>query len=177
MRIIRTVLPLIAGVVARALCDIPQALNQPFSPTFWFVTQPASVTNKPTAMMLEILIFDSIPFVRFGSVTRTPAFEQGSRHIRSVLRCRLTFPVTGAVQAVRRLHSAGVHWAVSWKCSIDESQGNHSVTLSLISLGRVKSMLCNAERLTLKISLVGNATDKSAGFAPRRILSTYSAAR
>jgi hypothetical protein len=75
------------------VCDIPQAVNQPFSPTFWFVAQPASVTNKPTAMLLEILIFDSIPFVRFGSVTRTPASEQGSRHIRSALRSRLTYSV------------------------------------------------------------------------------------
>src|SRR5207249_4939664 len=102
MRIIRTVLPLIAGVVARALCDIPQAVNQSFSPTFWFVTQPASVTNKPTAMMLEILIFDSIPFARFGSVTGTPAFEQGSRHIRSVLRCRLTRRLRGRDRRAQR---------------------------------------------------------------------------
>jgi hypothetical protein len=85
IRIIRTVLPLIAGDVARALCDIPQALNQPFSPTFWFVAQPASVTSKPTAMMFEILIIGFIPFVRFGSATRTLVFEQGSRYIRSAL--------------------------------------------------------------------------------------------
>jgi hypothetical protein len=69
MRIIRTVLPLIVGVVARALCDIAQAVNQSFSPTFWFAAQPASVTNKPTTMMLEILIFDFIPVVRFSSAT------------------------------------------------------------------------------------------------------------
>src|SRR5215471_2089630 len=81
MRIIRTVLPLIVGVAARALCDIAQAVNQSFSPTFWFAAQPASVTNKPTTMMLEILIFDfhnrcalrrrhltSRPKARFGNI-------------------------------------------------------------------------------------------------------------
>src|SRR5262245_25803687 len=95
MRIIRTVLPLIVGVVALALCDIAQAVNQSFSPALWFVAQPASVSSKATAMMLEVLIFDFICLVRFGSVTRTLAFEQGSRHICAALLCRLTIEDTG----------------------------------------------------------------------------------
>src|SRR5215813_1607605 len=64
MRIIRTVLPLIVGVVALALCDIAQAVNQSFSPAVWFVAQPASV-SKATARMLEIFLFDSMRFSRF----------------------------------------------------------------------------------------------------------------
>src|SRR5215470_7067030 len=55
--------------------------------------------------------------------------------------------------------------------------GSHSLTRAPTSFGRVRPMFCSAERLTLNVSSVGLATGRSAGLAPRRILSTYSAER
>src|SRR5262245_28665180 len=45
MRIIRTVLPLMAGVVARALCAVAHAEYQPGSPLFGPVAQPLSAAT------------------------------------------------------------------------------------------------------------------------------------
>src|SRR5262245_28026595 len=101
MRIIRTVLPLMVGVVALALCDIAQAVNQSFSPALWFVAQPASVSTKATGRILEIFLFDSIRIVRFGSITPTPH----SRKVRgiSALHCyaTLSFAILISTRAAR----------------------------------------------------------------------------
>src|SRR5713101_5243663 len=53
------------------------------------------------------------------------------------------------------------------------AQSTHSLTRAKRSVGNDNPSLASAVRLTLKVNCVGPAIGRSAGFAPRRILSTY----
>src|SRR5882762_4681174 len=60
--------------------------------------------------------------------------------------------------------------------AVSTAQSIHSSTWDERSDGKDKPSLLSAVRLALMVNWVGPAIGRSAGFAPRRILSTYLAA-
>src|SRR5450432_4739925 len=68
-------------------------------------------------------------------------------------------------------HFSRTKW---WK--FGATQSIHSLTRAARSAGRDKPSLLKAARLALMVNCVGPAIGRSAGFAPRKILSTYLAA-